>query len=321
MATVEGGVITATGVGTCTVTAASVLNPEVTATCTVTVTALEQELTGLVWDKDGEVWFSSFGTNTLPNYTKLTETACGQPLMALAGGYGATYEESDSGSLVSSLYAVSDTYTLTKIGTSEIGYTDLTLCPNVANDLLLATYGNYVTVVNTESGNYDGAWDLSAYLGDGVTAVGICYATSQENTQYGYIDYCIILDSNGQLWLMGVAESDGSFLRTTPEKLANIGVTTNGNWYFSSIATDGNYVYCSLWTGDQTQLIALDLNSGATANLGSFGDDVWPVVGLAIAGPNAADGAFLANAMEAARMTAPAAMDPSDVPAGLAENN
>ena len=321
VATVEGGVITATGVGTCTVTAASVLNPEITATCTVTVTALEQELTGLVWDQDGEVWFSSFGTNTLPNYTKLTETACGQPLMALAGGYGATYEESDSGSLVSSLYAVSDTYTLTKIGTSEIGYTDLTLCPNVANDLLLATYGNYITVVNTESGNYDGAWDLSAYLGDGVTAVGICYATSQENTQYGYIDYCIILDSSGQLWLMGVAESDGSFLRTTPEKLANIGVTTNGNWYFSSIATDGNYVYCSLWTGDQTQLIALDLNSGATANLGSFGDDVWPVVGLAIAGPNAADGAFLANAMEAARMTAPAAMDPSDVPAGLAENN
>ena len=62
-------------------------------------------------------------------------------------------------------------------------------------------------------------------------------------------------------------------------------------------------------------------SSGATANLGSFGDDVWPVVGLAIAGPNAADGAFLANAMEAARMTAPAAMDPSDVPAGLAENN
>ncbi len=86
----------------------------------------------------------------------------------------------------------------------------------MANDLLLATYGNYVTVVNTESGNYDGAWDLSAYLGDGVTAVGICYATSQENTQYGYIDYCIILDSSGQLWLMGVAESDGSFLRTTP---------------------------------------------------------------------------------------------------------
>ncbi|MCI6729022.1 MAG: S8 family serine peptidase [Clostridiales bacterium] len=320
VATVEEGVITATGVGTCTVTAASVLNPEVTASCTVTVTALNQALTGLVWDENSEVWFSTFNTDTIPAYTKLTEKACSQQLMALAGGYAATYEENSDGSLISSLYTVSDTYDLTKIGTSEIGYTDLAWCPNVANGLLLATYGNYVAVVNTTTGGYDGAWDLSAVLGSGASAVGICYVSSQENNQYGYIDSCILLDSNGQLWLMGVAQSEGDFLRTTPQRLGSIGMTTGGKWYFSSIATNGKYVYCSLWTGDKTQLIALDLNSGATANLGSFGDEVWPVAGLEVDASDAADGALLVNAMDASLLTAPATLDTEDVPAGIAGN-
>ncbi len=66
VATVQDGVITATGTGTCTIAAASVLNPQAVATCTVTVTALETELTGLVWDADSQVWFSSFRTDTIP---------------------------------------------------------------------------------------------------------------------------------------------------------------------------------------------------------------------------------------------------------------
>ena len=135
--------------------------------------------------------------------------------------------------------------------------------------------------------------------------VGIAYAGSQKDEAENLLDFCLLLDSQGNVWTVGFTKEGDDILRTAPQKLTNLGFTTEENWYFSSIATDGAYLYASLWSGEQTDLVALDLNSGAVANLGNFGADVWPVVGLEVQAGATATAERLVRAMEASVMTAP----------------
>ena len=180
----------------------------------------------------------------------------------------------------------------------------MTWCPNLVDGSVLATYGNYVAVVNTATGNYDGAWDFSSSIGS-ARLVGIAYAGSQKDEAENLLDFCLLLDSQGNVWTVGFTKEGDDILRTAPQKLTNLGFTTEENWYFSSIATDGAYLYASLWSGEQTDLVALDLNSGAVADLGNFGADVWPVVGLEVQAGATATAERLVRAMEASVMTAP----------------
>lgn len=103
------------------------------ASCTVEVTKLDRELNATVWDQDGKVWWSSFNTGSLPQYTKLTETPANEPLAAVTyGGNGKLYAASlDTSSLTSNLYTVDpETFETTLVGgTSDIGYVDLTAAP------------------------------------------------------------------------------------------------------------------------------------------------------------------------------------------------
>lgn len=78
----ENGVVKAVGAGTCTIKAASVLDPSVTDTCTVTVKEVDHDLSAVIWDADSQSWFSTFNTKTIPNYKKLTDQASRQQIMA-----------------------------------------------------------------------------------------------------------------------------------------------------------------------------------------------------------------------------------------------
>ncbi len=73
------GQVTGVAEGTTTITATSVLDATKFASCTVEVTKLDRELNATVWDQDGKVWWSSFNTGSLPQYTKLTETPANEP--------------------------------------------------------------------------------------------------------------------------------------------------------------------------------------------------------------------------------------------------
>ena len=66
--------------------------------------------------------------------------------------------------------------------------------------------------------------------------------------------------------------------------------------------------------------MALDLNSGAVADLGNFGADVWPVVGLEVQADATATAERLVRAMEASVMTAPVQAEMETLPALLTEN-
>lgn len=308
VATVENGVITAVGAGTCTIAAASVLNPQAVATCTVTVSALDKTLNGVVWDTDSKPWFASFKTSELPGFTKLSGEAAAENILSLAEADGVTYaatqNESADNVLTSTLYTVSADYTLTKIGASEIGYTDMTWCPKMNGGALLGTYGGNVAMIDTKTGGYTGAWSLEKYIGS-ADAVGITYVTTQ-TADDSQIDVCLLLDSLGNVWQVGFTMQEADPVITVPQKLVNLGYTTEGNWYFSSIATDGAYLYCSIFNGTQSDIVVLDLNTGAIANVGNFGTEVWPVVGLTVpVTKQPSENGLLVQSAETAAMLAP----------------
>lgn len=72
--------------GSAVITAAAVLDPSKTASCTVEVFTIQQNLNALIWDEEGSVWWSEFTTDQLPSYTKLTEEPYSLPLTSVAYG-------------------------------------------------------------------------------------------------------------------------------------------------------------------------------------------------------------------------------------------
>ena len=282
VATVSDGEIKAVGAGTCTITAASVLDPKVTAECTVTVREVDTTLDAVIWDSDSNAWFASFNTKTVPGFTKLTQEACKQQLMAVADAGGMTYAASyveQEGSLTSALYLVGKDYSLEKIGDGQRAYTDLTWAAGLEGGTLLATCGQGILTVDPSTGDYSAAWNLSTLFG-GAKLVGIAYKNTVNDTVNGLTDLCLVLDESGKLWQMGFYAGGSGLMCTLPELVADLGRTTGGYGYFSSLTTDGAYVYCTMWNGQQSDLMVLDLQNGAVANLGNFGAANGPVVGL-----------------------------------------
>lgn len=281
VAKVENGVVKAVGAGTCTIKAASVLDPSVTDTCTVTVKEVDHDLSAVIWDADSQSWFSTFNTKTIPNYKKLTEQASRQQIMAAATDtagitYAASYEEKD-GNLYSTLYQVGKDYSLTKIGDSEVAYTDMTFAEKLNGGTMLATCGKSIVTVDTATGAYTAGWNLSTLFS--ANLVGITYLNTVNDTTNGVTDNCLVLDADGKVWAMGFYGDGDNLHCTLPQLVADLGIEAS-RAFFCSIATDGAYLYATILNGSQSELAVLDLKTGAAADLGSFNADVWPVVGL-----------------------------------------
>ena len=281
VAKVENGVVKAVGAGTCTIKAASVLDPSVTDTCTVTVKEVDHDLSAVIWDADSQSWFSTFNTKTIPNYKKLTEQASRQQIMAASTDtagitYAASYEEKD-GNLYSTLYQVGKDYSLTKIGDSEVAYTDMTFAEKLNGGTMLATCGKSIVTVDTATGAYTAGWNLSTLFS--ANLVGITYLNTVNDTTNGVTDNCLVLDADGKVWAMGFYGDGDNLHCTLPQLVADLGITAS-RAFFCSIATDGAYLYATILNGSQSELAVLDLKTGAAADLGSFNADVWPVVGL-----------------------------------------
>lgn len=282
------GMISALSEGTCTITAASVMNPEVTTSCEVEVKVIAEDLNGFVWDENGDVWFSKFNTANLPNYEKLTAAPYNLQLNATAYGADGTLYASDldTGTGLSSLYTIDpSTYEASRIGTSRIGYTELAGAPNLGG-VLLGTYFNYIALVDPTTGDYTGVFDWCSN-----ELVGIAYAGSAFNTQYNaYVDIYYLLDSKGNLYNEGFINLDGqiySFFGQEGGFLGNIG-TVCDTPYFQSLYYDGKYLYDSCFneSANSVTLHAVEIKETEDSvtldvyKLGSFADGVWPVAGL-----------------------------------------
>lgn len=273
--------------GTTTITAASVLDPSKSASCTVEVTKLERDLDGVIWDEDGKVWWSTFNTSGLPDYTKLTNTPASEPIAAVTYGIdGTLYAASlDTSTMTSNLYTVNpDTFETTLVGgTHDIGYVDLTAAPGCR--YLLAVYGPYIVLVDPATGGWTGYFDWSEEL-HGSNLVGIAYYATQYNETYqALMDMFLVVDDMGNIYFDAVMPYQGQFVYfqgPSEGKVGSFGRETETP-YFNSLYFDGEYAYWSLFSeqANQVDLLAWDSEgSEEVFQLGSFQEGVWPAGGL-----------------------------------------
>ena len=296
----EKGVVTSVSDvdATATVTATSNYDPTKSASCEVTVFILHQDLNGIVWDENGEVWFSEFDVGTLPAYEKLNASNMKLDLT------GAAYDEEgtlyavtfDSDNWTSDLYVIDETdYSAELVGSSSIGYMDICAAPSLGGDYLLAVYGYYVVVVDKTTGEYIGVFNYSEET-DGNYFVGIAYEELYD-IGYGDTDWVFLLDEAGNLYSGGFLLYNGSIADFGVEALGTIGDEVDIP-FWQSLYYDGTNLFWSRFNYDDNKVDLVMVNDiyedGTSYNLGSFADSVWPVGGLYEAGINPANG-FAAN--------------------------
>lgn len=279
------------------VRATSEYDPEVYAEILITVKFIDKELNGIVWDENGEVWFTDFNLKSIPEYEKLHEASMRLQLTGTAYDqdgtlYAATFDSND---WVSDLYTVDPETFETELigGSSEIGYMDITSAPSLGDDHLLAVYGYYVVIVNKDTGDYDGVFNLSRYT-NGNYLVGIAYEGSVYNSTYSAnVDYVWLIDESGTLYMMGLMPYNGSIANFRPSTIGQIGDPVDTP-YFQSLYYDGESLFWSRYNGADNfvEIIMVNdiYNDGSIYNVGKFADNVWPVGGLFELGINPATG-------------------------------
>ena len=291
----ENGTVTGVSEGTAVITAASKLDPTKTAECVFTVEKLEKTLNGIVWDEDGQIWWSEFNTATLPAYTKLTDVAAEDYVTSTAlmpdGTLYAATTDTSSGYYESNVYTVDpETFELTYVGASSAGYTDLAPAPHIRGGALAAVYGGNVLFVNTETGDfYQGEGDYFYMFQNNL--IGIAYAGSLYYNDYGfdnYIDWYFLIDTEGFVYYMGFIQGPDGMLYYLEHPDTTGGIYTVINAvsdtpYFSSAYFDGEFLFFSCYNEkkDNNTLYAIDTMGNHKAyELGNFGAGVWPVSGL-----------------------------------------
>jgi len=291
----ENGIVTGIEVGTATITATSVEDPAKSGTAEIEVKEFNKQLNGVVWDENGQIFISEFNLNSLPDYTKLSDSMKND-LASIAVDdyagvmYGASFDSSD---FVSSLYTIDpdDGFALTEIGASSIAYTDLAIAPGLSGDygkdVLVGTYGNYAVFIDAATGEYFGAYKFSGDL------VGIAYEGSGTNSG-AYYDWYFFIDTEGNVHETGFIYLNETLYWFSDNVDGNLGYTT-GTDYFNSVyisyEEDGTEnLYWSRFDMNENKVDILvteiiydeeyNVSLGETFNTGSFADSVWPVGGL-----------------------------------------
>ncbi len=290
----EDGLVTSVASTDCTVTitATSVQDETASDSIEVTIAFLHQDLNGIVWDEEGQVWMSKFDIGGLPNYTKLHNA----PLRTRVAS--AAYDEEgtlyactlDTDEFSSIMYTVNEEdWTFTEIGSSTIGFMDVCQAPSLGENHLLAVYGPYVLLVDKTTGQYETAFDFGTNYTNGANLVGIAYEEVYNYAAYGDTDWVFLVDENGTVWNAGFLPYNGSYANFKPSKIGTIGAAVDQP-YFQSLYFDGASLFWSRFVeaDNKVDLIMVkDLyTDGSVYNLGSFADGVWPVGGLYEQGKN-----------------------------------
>jgi len=293
----KNGVLTAVAVGTAVVTAITTAKGSsgnsLTATCNVTVESLETDINGIVWDENGNVFWSEFNTATLPNYTKLSEKQSSRYMSAayLGGGKVLAATDNGSSSQTSDLYLVdtANGYSATLLNSGAYWCTDMTY--STGNNVVYSIYGPYLGIISPATGEMAGPYNIG--MTDYMS--GIAYVGTSE----GY-DYLYAVTETGALWQIAINPDEMSMGKA---KLAETGVETG--WYYNSLCYDASNDYL-FWTrfndGNNVTLYALKDTSTETETsaesfeLGDFADGVWPIAGLYQ--PNTAASSAAASRME-----------------------
>ncbi|MBE6974201.1 MAG: hypothetical protein E7436_01750, partial [Ruminococcaceae bacterium] len=295
------GTVVAVGVGSAQITATSVLDPTVTATCRVEVIDVAVDMNAFVWDEEGSIWYSTFNTATLPDYTKLIGDFLNVDYMAAAtirpdGTVIACSLDTDT--YQGAMYSINPTtYEVKKLTDClvqglHVFYSDLAYAPNLygtGEDALLATYGPYVISLDPVTGEY---LEIIDQYDTELVGITVCYGLYSEDYAQSEVA-AYVVDSKGVLTQeiychlpdYGMTLPFYSYMYDVRMSM-NTGINLGETWYFNSLHynADMGMIFWSAFdteNDDSVTLYAIDeMNDFAIYDLGTFGEDVWPVAGL-----------------------------------------
>ena len=293
----EDGVILAVSEGYTYVYATSVADPTVSARCLVQVIDVSINLKGFVWDENGAIWFSSFNTATLPDYTKLSDNIRQIDNMAAAcvGPDGTIYVSSlDTDLYIGNLYTIDPvTGEITYLNTcgDEYFYSDMTYAEDMYGpglDALLVTYGYYLISVDPTTGEWIEVIDEYDDILVGITT---CYVYTDE---YGDTFVCVyVAQADGTLYqdmYFYYPSYEASFsycMAMYGQRFpVDTGIDVSNAVYFNSLCYDLDHglIFWSAFEEDRDDYVTLyvidEMNDFKVYNMGQFAEDVWPVAGL-----------------------------------------
>ena len=293
------GVVTGVDKGTATITAASAVNPEITAECTVTVETINVTVTGALQDKSGNPLLFTWDMGNEDTWTKYADLSTDINSTAYDFVNGTMYQMNTSGVLykvnpeTGETLAISDAAAAFGAPLDDMDYAAYT-STMTESDILVGVYGSYFLYSNPAMGNtFTKGWDLGGYLSlyagaSNFTAVAWVGYTSSGRDVF----YC--MTDNGTVWIMQVDFSTGKAGMNYIKSDLDLSFPGYDNAYYCSmiLGDDGN-LYLSYFTGDTNQIYMLVYDEAADEYnarlLGDVGADVWPCSLLGVSPNESAD--------------------------------
>ncbi len=289
--TVENGYITAVGVGTATVRVTSNKDNTKYAECTVIVREFPNiKFNGLVYGAESVAEWAKFQTNDLAGYEVL-HAGSSYVAGALHEGNIIVHDGSTAVSVDPATFEATPLLNMGQYVWSDAAESPKKNSGRFGKILALAMNGTIIEFVDFEAASLDG-FNVStmfgndplaaiAYIGDGVyegsgmypSSAHFYYMMTEGGVLYKFIFYYDLLagDYNASLEYIGQTNVD----------LTGVSAVTGGQYGSMLYDAESGFILVSTYLdGDTATLYAVNPTDCMTVTVGTFGDDIWPVVAL-----------------------------------------
>ena len=309
----ETGHVTAVGKGKAVITATSSADETKKCDVPVNVECVDNALNALVWDENGEVYFSSFNTATLPEWTRLHDDRATAELRTtfIASDSTLYAADLDTSTGVTTLYTVNPkTFELTEFGENYMWASDIAAGASDAYGIdemigMVYSYAYLLVAGSVEPmdlteygfpGLYTGVPNAMLDLSESNGGSYIAGVAQKVQTADGGTYY--VLDEDGVIWETTLAYNEDwdpydeeseeePFIFSTPREVIDTGIATD--FLYQDLYYDGTYIYWSHYENDVSTLYLINPKTGTIYDAGNFGDAVWPVSGIYKPGVSAAE--------------------------------
>ncbi len=293
----ENGVVTAVGAGSTVITVASVLDPNVTATCVITVKAMAITVEGLLQDATGNSMFFNWNLETSDTWTPGAAINSSLTSATVDTINNKVYVMNTGGTNMMVVDPVTGAIEQTGSNAAGVPLWDMVYSPYFSTaeaPRVNAIYYYYFLPAKNPMALDTSAFGLQSYLSQYTGAsylVAICSLGYEEYEDKGVFydtEHIVMLDNAGYMWDFWIYGTNGgysAFISFAETGLANMGLKFPGNqndMFTSMYCVDYDNYYVSVYTGETNELYHLyfDYNTFTfeAKKLGNFGDDVWPAI-------------------------------------------
>ena len=307
----ERGIVTGVNKGTATITAASIKDPTATASCVVTVQTVDTTLVGALMDTNGDAQFYTWDMEHDTTWKKLVAFESLKTVSSTTFDYrnGVVYVEDgegfdlhvldlDTGKTLADYNGFEGDIPMWDMEYSMVFSTE-------AKPMLASAYYTYFLPPKSPTNMDLSAFNFQIYLlfvadasyFTSITSVGsVMVDADEDDVEETLAEMFLLTDDVGNIWAIEAfpevdpdtgEESWSAFLKIMKSNLADIGYAANptdeGDMYDSLYATVENeelVLYLANCTGDASHVYRILLNEDTgkweAADIGNFGDGVWP---------------------------------------------